>query len=85
MLRWSDVVVAGVFGALVSASVYACATEDATPPVPTPVTRVVVVPVAPVAPHIVYVPAGPAVFPEEDSCRVDFDGERWVVIPGGDR
>lgn len=81
-LRWSDVVVTGVFGALVGTSVYACTTDDATPPVPTPVTRVVVVPVAP---HVVYVPAGPQVCPEEDSCRVDFDGKRWVIIPGGDR
>jgi hypothetical protein len=32
----------------------------------------------------VYVPAGPDVCPEEDSCRLDYSNGRWVIIPAGD-
>lgn len=79
--RWSDVVVAGVVGLFLGMAVWA--PDESTPTVPvTPVTRVTVVTV-PVTP--VYVPAGVEVCPAEDSCRLDYTGGRWVIIPGGDR
>lgn len=34
-----------------------------------------------VTPATVFIPAGPQVCPEEDSCRLDYDGTRWVIIP----
>lgn len=38
---------------------------------------------APVAPGItVYVPAGPDVCRTESDCGTDWDGERWVIVPG---
>lgn len=38
---------------------------------------------APVAPGItVYVPAGPDVCRTESDCGTDWNGERWVIVPG---
>lgn len=54
---------------LVSLGDWVTSTSDDDRPCPTP------------AKVTVFVPAGPQVCPEEDSCRLDYDGTRWVIIP----
>lgn len=39
-------------------------------------------PCPPAKPAIVYVPAGPDVCREESDCGANWDGTRWVVVPG---